>query len=83
MRGGEAKIWGEGFLDHRLRAKGVGMDSKRTPVAGGFFVMVGMFAGFWFGAQAGWATFGTMIGVAAGLAVAAAIWLIDRRRSGS
>lgn len=69
------------FLTIAFVPRAVGMDSKRTPVAGGFFVMIGMFAGFWFGAKAGWATFGTMIGVAVGLAVAAVIWLIDRRRS--
>ncbi len=56
------------------------MDTRRSPVAGGIFVMIGMLGGFWFGAQQGQPSAGTVIGVGAGLAIAALIWAIDRRR---
>jgi len=50
------------------------------PLAGGFFLFVGIIVGLIWGASTGQAMRGVLIGTAAGIAVAAMVWLIDRRR---
>ncbi|PZQ59857.1 MAG: hypothetical protein DI544_10040 [Sphingomonas taxi] len=52
----------------------------RTPSAGGFPIAVGALGGTAIGLYAGQPTIGFLIGLAAGVAIAAAIWW--RERSG-
>ena len=54
--------------------------SERKPVAGGFFLFVAVTAGLIWGAATGQAMRGVLIGTVAGLALALATWLVDRRR---
>ena len=56
------------------------VDRKRFPVAGGFAVMVLTVAGAFWGLSHGWGSAGMLIGLGAGLGVAALIWAIDRAR---
>lgn len=54
--------------------------SKRSPAAGGFFLMAAILVGFAWGAWQGVPVLGAMIGTAIGTSVALVTWLADRRR---
>ena len=54
---------------------------NRSPLAGGFFLIVAIFAGFAVGVARGEATIGVLAGTAIGAALALLTWAIDRRRS--
>lgn len=65
------------------RQHGSGMRSgmkSRTPAAGGVFVFLGPVAGALYGAIRGEPILWMLYGFAAGLAIAFAVWLIDRRK---
>jgi hypothetical protein len=49
-------------------------------MAGGFFLVLPIVVGFFWGLASGRAMQGTIIGLGVGLAFALAIWLLDRRR---
>ena len=53
---------------------------RPTPMAGGFFLVVPIIAGFFWGLASGRAMQGALIGLGIGLVLALAIWLLDRRR---
>jgi hypothetical protein len=53
---------------------------KPTPMAGGFFLVVPIIAGFFWGLGNGRAMQGVIVGAAIGLLLALAIWLVDRAR---
>ena len=53
---------------------------KRASRAGGFFLIVPVVAGFLYGLTAGDAVGWTVIGLVVGVALAVALWLVDRRR---
>lgn len=50
--------------------------------AGGFFLMATILGGFVAGLATGDAMRGVVLGTAAGIVIALAIWLLDRRRRG-
>lgn len=50
-----------------------------TTHAGGFLLILAIFAGFAGGIATGQLLIGSIIGLAAGIAIAVAVWLIDRR----
>jgi hypothetical protein len=52
----------------------------RTTHAGGCLLILAIFAGIGGGIAAGQPMLGTLIGTAAGILIAVAVWLIDRRR---
>lgn len=54
----------------------------RTPTthAGGFLLILAIFAGFAGGIMTGQLFLGSVVGLAGGTALAIAVWLIDRRR---
>jgi membrane associated rhomboid family serine protease len=54
--------------------------SKPTPVAGGFFLVVPIVAGFVWGLGTGRAMQGAILGLGVGLVLALIVWLIDRAR---
>ena len=54
--------------------------TKRPRAAGGFFLIAPIVAGFLYGLTAGRAIEWTTIGLAVGIVLALAVWLIDRRR---
>ncbi len=54
--------------------------SRPTPIAGGFFLIVPIVAGFIWGLATGRAMEGVIIGLGIGLVLALLIWLVDRRR---
>ena len=54
---------------------------NRSPLAGGFFLIVAIFAGFAVGVLKGQATIGVLVGTAVGAALALAVWALDRRRA--
>lgn len=53
---------------------------RPTPMAGGFFLVLPIVAGFFWGLTYGRAMRGTIVGLGVGLVFAVAIWLLDRRR---
>lgn len=53
----------------------------RTPLAGGFLIALGVFAGVAIGFATGQQTIGFLAGLGAGAALALAVWALDRRRS--
>ena len=55
------------------------MTAKR-PRAGGFFLVAPIIAGFLYGLSAGRTMEWTFIGLAIGLVLAVALWLLDRAR---
>jgi len=54
--------------------------TQRTPRAGGFLLILAIFAGFAGGVVTGQLLLGSFIGLAVGIALALTVWLIDRRR---
>jgi hypothetical protein len=54
--------------------------ARRTPQAGGFFIVIGIFAGLAWGIFARDPMKGVVVGTAAGIAAAVLVWLADRRR---
>jgi len=55
--------------------------AKRTPLAGGFFLMAAILIGAVWGIYAGNPMKGILVGTGAGAVLALAMWLIDRLRS--
>ena len=53
---------------------------SRAPMAGGFLIALCVLAGAVTGALKGEPSLGFVIGTGIGVALAAAVWLIDRRR---
>jgi len=49
-------------------------------MAGGLFIAILPLVGAWVGGENGEPVLGLIIGLGAGVAIAALIWLIDRRR---
>lgn len=56
------------------------MSAKPTPMAGGFFWMAAILLGAVWGVAAGNPMKGILIGTGLGALIAAAIWLIDRKK---
>ncbi len=54
--------------------------TRRTPMAGGFFLVAPIVAGFFWGVGSGRAMQGAIVGLGIGLLLALIIWLVDRRR---
>ncbi|HVI99781.1 MAG TPA: hypothetical protein VM657_12030 [Sphingomonas sp.] len=54
--------------------------SSRTPLAGGVLIALGVIIGVIGGIALRQPTQGFLVGLAAGIAMAVAVWLIDRRR---
>jgi len=54
---------------------------KRSPIAGGCFLVVPILLGFAIGIATGDAMRGVILGTAAGILAALAVWLVDARRS--
>lgn len=57
-------------------------EPSANPRAAGFFLMLAIFVGAIGGVIAGQPSAGLLIGIAAGSAIAVALWLSDRRRIG-
>jgi len=55
--------------------------TRRSPAAGGFFLIAPIVAGFLYGMTTGEAMAWTMIGLVVGLALALIVWAVDRRRT--
>jgi len=53
---------------------------QRSPMAGGFLLLVAILVGFAIGVTVGNPVGGAMIGTIAGVVLALAVWLIDRKR---
>jgi len=54
--------------------------TNRTPIAGGFFLIVPIVIGFGWGLMTDHAMQGALIGFVIGLALALILWLVERRR---
>jgi mannose/fructose/N-acetylgalactosamine-specific phosphotransferase system component IIC len=54
--------------------------SKPSPMAGGFFLVAPIVAGFFWGLGSGRAMQGVILGAALGILLALIVWLIDRAR---
>jgi membrane associated rhomboid family serine protease len=54
--------------------------SRPTPMAGGFFLIVPIVAGFLWGLGSGRAMQGAIIGLGVGFVLALIVWLVDRAR---
>ena len=54
--------------------------ARRTPMAGGFFLMAAIVGGAVWGIAIGNPMKGLLIGTGIGIAIAVATWAIDRRR---
>lgn len=55
--------------------------ARRTPAAGGFFLVVAILGGFAWGAMSGLPIEGAVIGTTIGIVLALVVWLLDRRRA--
>jgi len=54
--------------------------NRPTPVAGGFFLIVPIVAGFFWGLASGRAMQGALIGLGVGVVLALIVWAVERRR---
>jgi hypothetical protein len=54
--------------------------TRRTPTAGGFFLIVPIVAGFIWGLGTERAMQGAIVGLGVGLVLAILLWLVDRMR---
>ena len=54
--------------------------TRPTPMAGGFFLILPIVAGFIWGLASGQAIKGVILGSGVGLFLAIAVWLVDRAR---
>ncbi len=54
--------------------------NQRTPMAGGFFLILPIVVGFFWGLASQRAMQGALIGLVVGLALAIIVWAVDRRR---
>ncbi|MDQ3077459.1 MAG: hypothetical protein M3Q83_01300 [Pseudomonadota bacterium] len=54
--------------------------TRRTPMAGGFFLILPIVAGFGWGVATDHAMQGALIGLAVGIVLALIVWAVDRRR---
>ncbi len=54
--------------------------ARRNHAAGGFFLILAIFAGFAWGAMSGMPFEGAVIGTIVGIVLAVIVWLVDRRR---
>ena len=54
--------------------------TSRNSRAGGIFIVAGILLGFVWGLSSGNPMTGIVIGTCAGIALAVAVWLVDRRR---
>ena len=54
--------------------------NDRTSAAGGFFLVLAIFAGFAIGAYLGMALVGALAGTLVGTLIAILVWLKDRKR---
>jgi len=57
------------------------MTNRRSPAAGGIFLFLGPVIGAVYGVEAGQPVVWMLAGFAVGVAIALAIWLVDRRKS--
>jgi len=55
--------------------------ATRTPIAGGFLLILPIVVGFVWGLVTGTPMLGALTGLAVGLVLAAVVWAIDRARS--
>jgi len=69
-----------GGLEQRLPVCHGRLMAKPSPMAGGFFWMAAILVGTVWGVAAGNPMKGILIGTGTGALMAAAIWLLDRRR---
>ncbi|MBA3879005.1 MULTISPECIES: hypothetical protein [Sphingomonas] len=53
---------------------------RPAPMAGGVLIAIGAIVGAFVGATQGQPSFGFLLGLAAGIALATAVWLRDRAR---
>jgi len=53
----------------------------RTTHAGGFFLILAIFAGFVWGLMSGLPVHGAILGTLVGIVLAIIVWLVDRRRA--
>lgn len=56
--------------------------ARPNPAAGGFFLIAAILIGFGVGVALGQPVLGALVGTLAGVGIAVATWLIDRRRTG-
>lgn len=56
------------------------MERNRSPIAGGFAVMLCVVVGAFWGLRQGWGSAGMLIGLGVGLVIALIVWMLDRRR---
>jgi uncharacterized membrane protein (UPF0136 family) len=61
---------------------GNGMAERTGPQAGGFLLALSIIAGTLIGGLMGQPSVGLLVGTAAGILIAVAIWLVDRARRG-
>ena len=54
--------------------------TKPNPMAGGFFLVLPIVAGFFWGLTTGRAAQGVLVGLGVGLVLALLVWLVDRAR---
>ena len=54
-------------------------NGRKQPIAGGIFIPLGLLAGIVIGISTGQISLGMVLGFAAGVVLAIAIWLFDRR----
>jgi hypothetical protein len=54
--------------------------AQRTPVAGGFFILLAILVGLGLGILKGEPMIGVVVGTALGVALAVAVWILDRGR---
>jgi hypothetical protein len=56
------------------------MARKPEPLGGGIFIVIGLFAGIFIGRAYGQISIGLLVGLSAGIVLALALWLWQRRR---